>query len=245
MSKSRDRKRKYAAQLTAGPKFHLVYGLAQSIIRGLAIVAVSMCGVFGFGLSGCPPGTVCSNRTSVAALAAAPISSSLVVPLKVAFTRWYAPPAYARVTFVNTQSVQSRPSKICLTPLISAAWRIGTPQPMAGICGVVPSMYNPSPGGAPPLYWLSKKEVLSIMVRHGGRADEGACAHVDVWFPSKNIQQAPTMNDPNAKVILDITPPSSGMAGNCSMWKYHDGEAPPTKPRRIIRQQRKSADLIP
>jgi hypothetical protein len=46
---------------------------------------------------------------------------------------------------------------------------------------------------------------------------------------------APTINDPNASVVLDITPPPVGNS-KCTVWKYHYGDKPPTreKKRRIV-----------
>jgi hypothetical protein len=55
-----------------------------------------------------------------------------------------------------------------------------------------------------------------------------ACAKVDVWFPEsmRNVQQAPTMNDPNATVTFDITPPLRQTNEECSVWVYHYGDPP-------------------
>jgi hypothetical protein len=57
-------------------------------------------------------------------------------------------------------------------------------------------------------------------------ADAG-CTKIDVWLPNKNIATAPTMNDPNATVVLDITPPSKGEESNCTEMHYHSGTPPP------------------
>jgi hypothetical protein len=70
------------------------------------------------------------------------------------------------------------------------------------------------------------------------------CRTVETWGlpkPKKDAQSTPSTNDPNATVMFRITPPSSGSAGNCTVWKYHEGEAP--KPQRIIRPK-KSAGKI-
>jgi len=78
----------------------------------------------------------------------------------------------------------------------------------------------------------------------GGDAggEDGACAKVTVWLPkNSDPTKSPTANDPNAKVILDITPPS-GKAGNCSVWEYRYGEPPPLKPPP---QRKKQQPIIP
>jgi hypothetical protein len=46
-----------------------------------------------------------------------------------------------------------------------------------------------------------------------------ACAKVDVWLPSSNIDMAPTMNDPNATVRFRILPPNNVF--ECGVWTYH------------------------
>jgi hypothetical protein len=45
------------------------------------------------------------------------------------------------------------------------------------------------------------------------------CANVEVWFPSKYIDMAPTMNDPNATVTFRISPPNNLF--ECGVWTYH------------------------
>ena len=49
---------------------------------------------------------------------------------------------------------------------------------------------------------------------------EGACAEIDVWLPesmrNNRVLQAPTINDPNATVTLDVRPPVSNSSGNCA-----------------------------
>jgi hypothetical protein len=74
----------------------------------------------------------------------------------------------------------------------------------------------------------------------GGGAGIGDvdCAQVDVWIPADmaNAQQAPTINDPNAIVTLDITPSPTG--SDCQTWHWHylrKGEKAPARkavPRR-------------
>ena len=109
---------------------------------------------------------------------------------------------------------------IKVTGLVIAAllvWGQYTPCPRGGMIGTAPPIKIP------------------IMLRGVGD-DDGDCAQVDVWIPADmaNAQQAPTINDPNASVTLDITPSPNGR--DCSIWHYHylkKGERPPTVPREV------------
>jgi hypothetical protein len=60
---------------------------------------------------------------------------------------------------------------------------------------------------------------------------------VDVWMGDsmRNIAKAPTINDPNDSITLDIKPPLNGERGDCAVWVYHYGN-PPEKFRLIAPQ---------
>ena len=70
-------------------------------------------------------------------------------------------------------------------------------------------------------------------------AASARCRTVDVWLPSKDVTKTPSANDPNASVTLRITPPLSGEAGDCTVWKYHYGVRPKKRrksDKKIVRQ---------
>ena len=78
-----------------------------------------------------------------------------------------------------------------------------------------------------------------IATKNGSRATvfaKASCTIIDVWLPakpkSKNTLEAPSMNDPNASVVLDITPPSGERIEGCTFWRYHYGETPPPKHKK-------------
>src|SRR5258708_6165472 len=89
-----------------------MYGLIKFIFRGTLAIAVLVCGMFGFRGSGGLPEVIAfkSGKTDMV-LAAAPLSSTRIVPENCALASLYAPPPYRKVTFLNVQLVQSRPSK--------------------------------------------------------------------------------------------------------------------------------------
>jgi hypothetical protein len=114
----------------------------------------------------------------------------------------YAPPLYSRTTSLNMHSLHSMPSSCCVTP--KKRPRAKSLCCKGGTTGI--AYGKPAPAGG----------VLD------------SCAHVDVWLPenTNNVVRAPTMNDPNASVTLDITPPSESPRGDCAIWVYHYGNSP-------------------
>ena len=67
----------------------------------------------------------------------------------------------------------------------------------------------------------------------------GDCAQVDVWIPESmaKADSAPTLNDPNASITLDITPSKSETSA-CSLLKYHylrKGQEAPALPPNTSR----------
>lgn len=198
----------------------------------LGAIAVLMIGVFGFGGTGfCCSAIALIRSTNATVLAAAPCNEIRVTPLKWAFVKLYDPPPYISATFSNVQLSQSSPSSACVVvpfgaPLNDPLHILG-PNVTAAF-GCTPSMT---------IAWLppEKSKLVNMQDRcAGGACGAGAgvggvCAKIDVWLPKIAAQQAPTINDPNASVILDITPPPSGKSGNCTVWVYHYGEPPPVK----------------
>ena len=118
-----------------------------------------------------------------------------------------APPPYRSNEPWNSHRTQSRPSSCCPSPPITEPTRWTA---IAGIDGINP--------GA---------EIAPCCAAE-------ACTVVDVWLPesTRYVAEAPTINDPNAKVTLDISPPLEGSGGNCAVWIYHYGN-PPDKPTQI------------
>src|SRR6266436_8189756 len=160
----------------------------------LTIAALIM-GVLGTAGMGCwPAPRAWTNPRKLTVFAAAPLSTTRTGPEKEKLVNRYAPPEYSKVTFSKVQSAQSMPSKGCVKP--------DTP-----ICENFPRRGGTT--GSPP--------ALTPIMR------EGSCANVDVWFPwsIKEAQQAPTINDPNASVILDINPPLEDSGRDCAVWAFH------------------------
>jgi hypothetical protein len=158
-----------------------------------------------------------------------------VTPEKRAFCKLYAPPLYSKVTPSKTQPSQSNPSNSCLTPLIEPVQYRGPSATEA--LGSAPNILFPLTSGGP-----SRWKFVNWQGRCAGKDCAGGdvtCAIIDVWLPKSDMLQAPTMNDSNATVTLDITPPVSGNPGKCAIWKYHYGEAPP-KTGGTIRQKNRS-----
>jgi hypothetical protein len=106
-----------------------------------------------------------------------------------------SPPPYNNIVRSKTHRRQRTPATRNES---SVKWEPSTEIFLNGGTVGVPSMFMAKPGGAKP--W-------------------GDCANVEVWFPSKNIDMAPTMNDPNATVTFRISPPNNVF--ECGVWTYH------------------------
>jgi hypothetical protein len=186
------------------------------------VIAVLMIGVWGLGDSGFwLPDRAAINGSMATPFAAGPNNVRRVVPLKDALSSLNAPPLYVKAAFSNTHSPQFKPSKSWPVPLILR-------EP---ILGLRPGMAGMNAGMATPL------------LRVGA---DGDCAVATMWLPEKSDPtKNPITSDPNAKVVLDISPPPSGNAGDCVVLRYKYGEPPPLKaPRQkqgpIIPQQKKA-----
>jgi hypothetical protein len=198
-------------QVVSGEKSNFVmggymnqYGLTKLTVIGCFIVAVCSLGFLGVGgFGGTPRVSACKKGSMTTVFAAAPDKITRVVPENLQLARLYAPPPYFNVALAKTQFLQFNPSN---------SW--GTPEKMEF------STKAPESGGTtgtPPV-------AMAVWENRG-------CSRVDAWFPEsiKNALQAPTINDANATVTLDITPPSGDSRGDCAVWVYHYGN-PPSKP---------------
>jgi hypothetical protein len=175
--------------------FEPLYGLAKSPVISCLTLAVFSIGLLGFGAGGCwLAARACTKLKNATVFAAAPVKFTRTGPENLNRVNVNAPPPYSRTELVKSQSVQLLPSTIRVKPLTPIFSKFLV---MGGTTG------TPMP-----------------TTRRGGLG--GSCARVDVWMPEsmKNIQQAPTINDPNASVALLITPPSDGLS-NCAEWTYH------------------------
>jgi hypothetical protein len=190
-----------------------------TLTRGFSALAVLSIGVFG--MIGCGTDSFAfTNAMKAAVLAAAPVKTILVVPENEARLNLTAPPPYTMVELINFQSLTSRPSICCVPRLMMLPFIFSEDNP--GTFGV-------------------KSPALNDEDTFGGGGATGDCARVTIWLPKNSDPSvSPTMNDPNAKVILDISPPPSGRAGNCSVWEYRYGEPPPLRAPR-----RKAPAIIP
>ena len=92
------------------------------------------------------------------------------------------------------------------------------------------SQFIPSSGWMAPRKVLARKSgPIAGMVGSLFPRDKACCActKVDVWMNGiSNIEQAPTINDANASITLDIKPPLNGERGDCAVWVYHYGNPP-------------------
>jgi hypothetical protein len=165
-------------------------GLIQSAIASCLIVCTSWIGTRGFvGLGALPAASNWRYVTKYCPFAAAPVSASLMDPENFGCIKRKGPPPYTMVAFSNLSPVELTPSSPTLIPEYLL--------PDEGI-----SVERVGTTGVAPLVATS-------------------CAKVNAWFPggiNKNELTAPTMNDSNAVVTLDITPPSEGSGGKlCGM----------------------------
>ncbi len=177
------------------------YGLARLIVTVCLAIAVLCIGVWGCGGIGGFAAEIASRmRNRIIVFAAAPVKVRRKFLEIATLLKLKAPPPYVNETLLKTQSVQSTPSNCCTRPdhVALEKWRL------AG--GTVGTSADTSTPPGPPR----------------------TCANVDVWLPEsmRNITEAPTINDPNASIILDIKPPLEGERGDCAVWVYHYGNPP-------------------
>jgi hypothetical protein len=133
---------------------------------------------------------------------AAPLSSIRTGGVIVVLRKTYPPPPYCKVTFDSAHPSQETPSTRYL--MLDNFAPLTTRLPSGGTTGSAPS--------------------ICINVRVGADVAGDCCANVEVWFPTSNTDMAPSVNDPNASVTFDISPPENG---ECGKWKWHYGEHPP------------------
>lgn len=158
------------------------------------------------------------------------------------------PPAYVSTTFLRVQPSQSNPSSCCCPPSMVPRKCIQATLGVSGFAPWVAEKADPNSG------WRGYSSIGGGVVA-GGDWGVGAflgpgevvwakakdrCTTVEVWGLTSDMHTAPSTNEQSKGVYLRITPPSSGRAGNCTEWKYREGEAPPIKPRRIIRPKRQA-----
>ena len=158
------------------------YGLLKSPMAACLIVASMGIGVPRAGCLGCWLAfSAFKNWIKASVFAAAPLRFTRMGPEKEKLVSVNAPPEYCKVTSENLHPSQSRPSIACSEPLTL----------LLVMCG-------PSPGTTGSLSRL-------IPWCSGSRV----CARTDVWVPETMSHDAkdPRINDPNASVTLDITPP--------------------------------------
>jgi hypothetical protein len=187
----------------------------------LAIFIVGLLGLDGTPLFGGALPNAPRLRRSPSVFSAAPLSVTLV-DRSLQSSQRKLPPAYVISSDWITQRTQFKPSKACVTEgeKFSSEMTTGASGgTMGSSCSRYTSDRNFGPSGCcvGGLVWAKAE-----------------CTRVIVWLPrNSGPSTSPTANDPNAKAVLDITPPSSGKAGNCSVWEYRYGEPPPLKaPRR-------------
>lgn len=190
-----------------------VFAGAVMGILGLGFASHGGCsGIGGFGAD---PGTIPRSTSNLTVFAAAPVSSKCSGPEILALGRLYAPPPYVRMVSLNEQSVQLNPSSCCAPPVTE-----------------VPKNWGPRPGMVGVRFEIAMDDWSGVPGGTGGDGPsanaEEDCTTVEVWMPDEttSAQQAPAMNDPNATIILDITPPQKKTKSDCTVWHHHK-EAPP------------------
>jgi hypothetical protein len=218
----------------------LIYWTALTKVRVtsflLSATATFIVGLFGFGGSGVWRNDVTWLRNATV-FAAAPLSSTRSA-FNVHPSQLYAPPAYEMTSASMTQAAQFIPSIGCRLTLPAIRKFETTRGGSWGTFGSAPSTMMPTDG-----------VFCGGLAAAGGDPAPGDCAKVTVWLPkNSDPSKSPTTNDPAAKVTLDIVHPPSGSAGNCVIWYYRYGEAPP-KPKQPLHPKRKpvsegKADVI-
>ncbi len=186
------------------PYYSDPYGLIKSTVIVCGLVAVSIIGALGLiGLGLEPSFTELTKANNLTVLAAAPFKITRIGVEMRALTSLYAPPEYSKVTLLKTQSLQFIPSScwIRFENVDEEKFILN-----GGTTGFAGS--------------------LTITL-----VDGGDCANNDIWFPNKDITRTPDINDPNANVILDITPPFGHEKGNGVKMHFHYGWPPDLEER--------------
>jgi hypothetical protein len=176
--------------------------VTQVTWAGCLTAMVIICGLFGFTSDGGLGKGISPKATRVLnVLRAAPSRYRFFTPDIWQSMHWYWPPAYTNGMSANTHFVQLKLSS-----------RRGPPMPRI----VEPDDAVDS---------SAMTGVFPLPITIGG-GDDGTwaktdCTKVDVWMP-KNVDTHPITNQSNGERIhLRITPPSSGVTGNCTVWEYH------------------------
>jgi len=169
--------------------------------RLICISLASVIGTVGLFGAGLELGMTPENRSMLNVFKAAPLSSRREVPI-VQPLHLKAPPAYVMSGAVMRHPLQSSPSRAWTSP------------------SMLPPFQRTWRGGT-----IGSAPAISKATRWP------ACTRVDVWMSKSmaNAQQTPTINDPNASVTLDTTPPSDSSQGHCTTWVYHYGNPPSKK----------------
>jgi hypothetical protein len=184
------------------------YGLIKSCLTIFVISTLTFSGCLGGGECGVL-NLLTSEKYVVSAkvFAAAPKSFSLIDPENLAFSNLNAPPPYSKVTSSKVFPSVFKPSSATLPCNMLLPMKLGC---MGGTDGTALG-------------------VTPIWAKAG-------CTTVDVWLPdNRSINTAPTINDPNASITLDITPPSrcsQNKDSNCVIYRYHHGNPPPLMKRK-------------
>jgi hypothetical protein len=194
------------------------YGLTNVPLIAVFRVALWMTGVLGLvagGVFGAAAQPIIPRLFSSAnVLPAAPMNWRFVSPSNVELRSKYAPPPYRIVTLRNMLSYTMNPSRSIVWPAIM----------------LPPSSFATVTGGTIGTHRLTRGEAVWAKAKSD-------CRKVEIWFPNKDMQTAPTMNDPTASVTVRITPPSSGGAGNSTVWKKHYRVRPKSGKTRSLQQE--------
>jgi hypothetical protein len=182
------------------------------VMLGCALISMSACARrppgSGTDRGGVGLGIAPTAINKIHVLWAAPVRTTETFPGTFVSGKLKLPPPYVSTLAVTVHPSHEKPSSCCTLPPTF------DPCPKncnGGTTGIAPGMDIVEGGsvGACEDCW-------------------NACTRVNVWLPesAKNMQQAPTTNDPNASVTLDIRSPLDGERGDCAVWTYHYGNPP-------------------
>src|ERR1035437_10699962 len=201
----------------------------------LFIWMVCCCGALGFGRCGLGPGITPTSRNMLNVFWAGPrrctpFCEAIEQPKHL---NW--PPAYVSNVAEILQPSQSSPSSCWMLPY---TFPPAICNQTSGVVGITFGIKNAVPT---PNRFLSSAKASPYGDGDGvGGAVAWAkerCTTVEVWTPNnKNMETAPSTNDPNTGTYLRIYPPS-GKAGNCTVWKYRKGAPKGKKPPPITRHE--------
>ena|SRR6185437_2709051 len=127
---------------------------------------------------------------------AAPVRSMEMGGTTLASIKANCPPPYSNVVPVKLQLRHKTPSRAYREPtttIPSAAIALS-----GGTTGTAPS---------------------TLIIGGVGRLVD-SCANVEVWFPTTNMESAPSPNDSTDRVVFRISPPTKD---SCGQWRYHYG----------------------